>query len=32
VVGGQRLVDHDPSSSGDRRGHGVHDEQNPHRR
>ena len=32
VVGGQRLVDHDPSSGGDRRGHGVHDEQNPHRR
>ena len=32
VVGGQRLVDHDPSSGGDRGGHGVHDEQNPHRR
>jgi hypothetical protein len=32
VVGGQRLVNHDPSSGGDRRGHGVHDEQNPHRR
>ena len=32
MVGGQRLVDHDPSSGGDRRGHGVHDEQNPHRR